>query len=345
MKTIYLHIGTFKTGTTSIQKYLKDHKDELEEEGYFYPFPIKPGRLAHHDLPLSIIKDFTSFRAPGWPEFDETMEECWGNIFRQIESSRCDKVIISSECFCDLVNESVKEEEGTFSKIIRDMFLSYNVKVVCYIRDVSKYAVSRYGETLKISSLDISLNREVGNFFKNDSIHINPKLYLDFFGEIFGKDSIIVREYSREKLHNEDAVSDFLRLIGAPSKKSAEYLSNKSIDPEDFVLKRIVNSAGFLDSSFNMLLSDLLIKVREEKVAVKKEIFDADSKNKINDVHKSINEEYGVELPLYDDLSHVKEGDGAETLQYYLLSLISLLLKQNRRILHELSEIKQAIGK
>ena len=36
MKT-YVHIGQHKTGTSSIQHYLRDHKDELRDRGYYVP--------------------------------------------------------------------------------------------------------------------------------------------------------------------------------------------------------------------------------------------------------------------------------------------------------------------
>ena len=37
MKTLYLHIGTPKTATSSIQKFLKENWDVLQEHGYFFP--------------------------------------------------------------------------------------------------------------------------------------------------------------------------------------------------------------------------------------------------------------------------------------------------------------------
>ena len=37
-KTIYFHIGTHKTGTTAIQKFLVTNKDELLNLGYKYDY-------------------------------------------------------------------------------------------------------------------------------------------------------------------------------------------------------------------------------------------------------------------------------------------------------------------
>ena len=37
MKTLYLHIGTPKTATSSIQKFLDENKETLEKHGYCFP--------------------------------------------------------------------------------------------------------------------------------------------------------------------------------------------------------------------------------------------------------------------------------------------------------------------
>ena len=42
MKTLYIHIGTPKTGTTSLQHFCTENAKLFEEQGYCYPiFPHK----------------------------------------------------------------------------------------------------------------------------------------------------------------------------------------------------------------------------------------------------------------------------------------------------------------
>ena len=42
MKTLYLHIGTPKTGTTSLQHFCTENAEILQQKGYMYPlFPHK----------------------------------------------------------------------------------------------------------------------------------------------------------------------------------------------------------------------------------------------------------------------------------------------------------------
>ncbi len=54
---IKLHIGTHKTGTTSIQKYFRKNENALRENKIWYPnFDIinQNKRYAHHELAHSI---------------------------------------------------------------------------------------------------------------------------------------------------------------------------------------------------------------------------------------------------------------------------------------------------
>lgn len=340
MKNIFLHIGTFRTGTTSIQSYLRENMSQLEQQGFLYPFPLNFNRIDHHELPLSMIKKYTNFRAPGWPQFDESMEYCWDRIFNQIEVSDCNNIIISSECFCDLVNESSLHMKSVFSEVLIKYFSKYNVKVICYVRDISKYIISRYGETLKISSLNSSLKFEAEAFFANDSIHINPLVYLDFFSSIFGENALIVRQYDKAKLRKGDVVCDFLNLLGLQDNFSKIYQKNRSISIQDFLLKRLINLSGFQDSEFNLMISDLLIRSHEVLNSSQEEVFDNDLLMRINNVHKILNDRYSTDFKNYESLSNVKEGDGKELLPYFTLSLVSLLLKQNREILEMLSDLK-----
>jgi len=50
-KTLFVHIGTHKTGTTSIQNFLRNHATSLNECGVFVP---KSGTLdensGHHNI-------------------------------------------------------------------------------------------------------------------------------------------------------------------------------------------------------------------------------------------------------------------------------------------------------
>ena len=57
MKTLYLHIGLPKTGTTSIQKFCMDNKKKLNDMGINYLINVGPDHLGRIPGPsLDILK-------------------------------------------------------------------------------------------------------------------------------------------------------------------------------------------------------------------------------------------------------------------------------------------------
>jgi hypothetical protein len=123
MKTVYLHMGYHKTGTTSFQTscVLQQNRDELAAQGFHYPIFQDYGRMethAFHSIPLFSLfavnpekyvwnlgrTDLDAFRQSIESQFSETLKQH-------------DKVIISSE---DL---SVLKKEGLQN--LRDFLLRY----------------------------------------------------------------------------------------------------------------------------------------------------------------------------------------------------------------------------
>lgn len=49
-KTIYLHIGMSKTGTTSLQRTLAENTNILNKANILYPNSMRPNTLSHHQL-------------------------------------------------------------------------------------------------------------------------------------------------------------------------------------------------------------------------------------------------------------------------------------------------------
>lgn len=60
MKTVYLHIGTHRTGSTSIQRFLANGEEALADRGVIYPKTGRPdtewsNRYGHHLLHWSLV--------------------------------------------------------------------------------------------------------------------------------------------------------------------------------------------------------------------------------------------------------------------------------------------------
>jgi hypothetical protein len=95
MKQIFLHIGTTKTGTSSVQRVMDNNSDALAAAGVLYPTSGRghPSRYAHHNLCYEVQE---GRRSSG--KFDPTRGS-WQETLDEIDASSADKAVISSEAF------------------------------------------------------------------------------------------------------------------------------------------------------------------------------------------------------------------------------------------------------
>ena len=124
--TLLLHIGTPKTGTTALQKFLSENSEELKKQGWDFPDMLKEWQIQYGEraykstqrngllLRWSIIKK--------WSE--EKKEKLWQMILKHLQSSN---VILSDEVIWDY------DPSTTTAEIIRSVKNRYdNIKIVCY---------------------------------------------------------------------------------------------------------------------------------------------------------------------------------------------------------------------
>ncbi|GAB2885714.1 hypothetical protein ACCI51_00135 [Microbulbifer echini] len=86
---VYFHIGTHKTGTTSIQSLLHNNKDKLFENGILYPESGSTKTNAHHNLVYESVSSWKYKSAFGG----------WSELEREVSEKQCDKVVLSAENF------------------------------------------------------------------------------------------------------------------------------------------------------------------------------------------------------------------------------------------------------
>lgn len=344
MKTVYLHIGTFKTGTTSIQRFLTANRERLAESGYFVP---SSQLFAHHPLPLSLIRDHSDFKAV-WRDFKGSSNALWQKLVSEIDDTACNNVIISSEGFCDLVNENCRDVSSVMGERVKNYLNRYKVVVVCYIREILPYISSMYRESIKVSTRTLSLEEEIDEFVKRKSIHLHPSIFLGFYAKLFGDESLIVKKYDRKELLNQDVVQDFLYTIGLGNElpSFSEKISrisdvNVSIRPEYIDLKRAFNIAGSEGQHFNRMISSLLINsttIACGEGGQMKELLGEELFAVINAEQKKLNEKFGLSLnpAIVETISGnnvTRSGD-----YLFLVSLLAHNIKLNNQILARMNQ-------
>lgn len=269
MATLYLHIGTPKTGTSAIQKFLPLNKELLEEQGYCYPdFGYRyPGigiyRNAH----------FMVYRYK--KELCESEEEIEAN--RKKEDERfiegLDKIKDLSETFPNIImsdeniwNGYIKRKK--FWKSLKNGLTERGIdlKVIVYLRRqdlvLESYWSQQVRETMQISFQEYVNSDEYG-FFKLDYYD-----RLKSIAMVVGKENIIVRAYEKQQYEGSGntLISDFLKVIGLELDEryeSADMVVNSSLHGRYLEIKRILNSMDCFRTKLNWAVK-YLKKAQEE---------------------------------------------------------------------------------
>lgn len=262
MKTLYLHIGTPKTGTCAIQELCTLNQELLNRQGYFYPeFPYSyPGFGKRRNglfLQRPITKDGVRQVEEERQRFLEGMD-----IIRKCFETY-DNVILSDE---GIWGASCENRRSIWPEL-KDYSVQhkFTVKIIVYLRRQDLFIDSLWRQRVKGSGnnrLKVILPWEE---YAEDIMEIAQ---LDYYAELeklssfFGRENVIARRFDRNYFPNGMIQADFLELIGL--KLTDEYVITKqsvnvSMSGNTCEIKRIINSLpDITDSEYNLLRKNLL---------------------------------------------------------------------------------------
>lgn len=190
-KTIYIHIGTWKTGTTSIQRYFAEHRQKFKAAGLLYPGKDN----AHHQF----VDDLIS-----WGRKKEKISEYNLSIIEEIVNSEENFILLSSESF-----HAKNAYNELLSFLSQYLQCEYEVKIIMYLRSQDTIIESFYAQRIfEGYSIDFKtfLEKDL-DWTRLDHYHNIIK-----WAEIFGKENLILRVYDRNRFIN-GIIPDFLSSI------------------------------------------------------------------------------------------------------------------------------------
>lgn len=243
MKAI-IHIGTEKTGTTSIQDYLYLNRKKLKSAGYH--FIQSAGKTNNRAIPAYCLNeerydDF--FREEGirTPEakrdFKQKFLRDFEHEIRSVPAS-IHTFVISSEHFHSRIRTT--EEMDNVYKFLSAYF--DDIKIVCYLREQVSTCTSYYSTHLKndgIESFDSFLQR-----CSPRNYYYNYQVMLANWERCFGFESLDVSLFAKDQLLNGDLLDDFTAkldpgLVGTLNKLIQ--VENESLKPVGQALARALN--------------------------------------------------------------------------------------------------------
>lgn len=198
---LILHIGTPKTGTNAIQRFLFDNQELLKEKGFIYP---RMPREKYYAINGSEFKNYTNngivdVENPGWKEF-------WKKIRIELQERH---VIVSWE---DIFNYNIND---FFSKVTKEYA---NIQVIVYLRRQDRYFESFWNQIIK---MEYCYSKSFYKFvFSPDTariyhFNVDYKKRLDEISQIIGNENLIIRPYEKKQFlgARKDVISDFLHAL------------------------------------------------------------------------------------------------------------------------------------
>jgi hypothetical protein len=234
---LVLHIGSGKTGTSSLQLFLHRNRERLAELGHLYP--ETPGRTRHTRLGLYIQSDEGLDTRPSWErersspaEFRETFRQ---RLFAEINESGLSRVLFSDEALYGSPDRALERLHEFVSEV------ASSLRVVVYLRRQDDHLVSRYQQVVKVGEtrrLD-ERTREM-DFSKTYGYYAR----LQKLKRVLQPDEIVVRRFERESFTDGSIYQDFLDAAGidvrADDLEQVEPI-NESLDVEAVEFLRILN--------------------------------------------------------------------------------------------------------
>jgi hypothetical protein len=235
---LYLHIGTEKTGTTSIQAFMAANRSLLQQHQILYP--RSPGETNHIGLAGSaqdrergeLWKKLAIRSIEERDRYRARLEE---ELTAELRQHRYRCAIMSNEhCSSRLLEEA----EVTALREFLSKFFS-RVRIIVYLRRQDDFLVSTYSTGVKNGQtppLRVPKMRRIDHRY-------NYAELLDRWVAVFGKENLICRKFEKTSLIGGDLLADFLDVTDCDSAWSWERPGalNSSLDAKCLEFLRLLN--------------------------------------------------------------------------------------------------------
>lgn len=254
MKLIF-HIGTEKTGSSSLQLTLSNQRATLADQGIWYPSTL--GEHAHRKLSLygreyqavSSDQRLAIYGVYSEQEFNLFQHQIETDLRTELELARkheCTYFVISCEYLSSLYRKEseIKALSGLMAKFFSD------ITILCFIRPQIDVLISRVS-TLACDGIEMTEETIVG--LADELAYFDFNAMLDRWEVAFGREAMHPVSY----LENRDSLSYLSKMTGVSIPKNGLESINQSVDVESISILNATKLSGTTLTSVATYLKEL----------------------------------------------------------------------------------------
>jgi len=315
----YLHVGTTKTGTSTIQSSLDKNRSILRVKGFqLLPNNIRKGN-SDYTLALSQCKEENSYlfnkslkmlgisNLKNKLEFNEQTEQKYSNFINKTNKN----IILTDEQF---FSRSFKDEDCIQRTVEFLKSHNLNCKIIVYLRNQSSWILSDYIQNIKGGGI-LSLDQYVTKVL-NDKSSYDLEKFINILENT--NLELIVRPYQRVLKKKWDIIKDFYKCLSIP----------KTLNSERF--KKVKDKNIIRPSKKG--IEDIII-------------FNKNYRNKFNDKLESFRELQRIMNNLSEQLASYSVKEEPLEINRKSLDLIKSRFKEgNNRLINKYSHLKDFLN-
>lgn len=239
-KTLWIHAGGSKTGSSALQNFFENNIDKLNNYGYSYKNR------------LNIHSDHEITSGNGWLLYEILLS----NIAMEVDIDNIlisyigehDNAICSSEGLAELNTQQLQKLLESAER------LGINLQVVFYVRDVIPFVLSAYDQAIKRHGEW----RHISEFITEPALW-KHFVFLKILTNVISKEKIHLRHYESSK---ENLIKDFISTIGIDESfnvkpQEQKRIVNRSLTHNEREILKSINK--ILGEKYSAEISDKLI--------------------------------------------------------------------------------------
>lgn len=267
MPTLYLHIGTPKTGTTALQNFLPANEEVLEQHGICYPdFGFRYAGLGVHRNGHFLVTG--NYKDEFGNRVLEKEEADYQEGLRKLEEvgKRFPKIILSDE---GIWKQSITDRENFWERLNKDLKrIGFDIKIVVYFRCQNLFVQSHWAQKIKEGG-----KYDFHEYLESPVFTEYPLDYYEYMhmlASIFGKEALIIRVFEKKQFTGENHTiqEDFLNIFNLKMSDGfvvEQAVYNTSFEGDYLKIKEILNNLPEFKSNKNLLISNMK-NIQDEKI-------------------------------------------------------------------------------